>query len=63
MRYEEGDAYLVVGKRLARADVNGSFDEFEKVTVDRAIKETPEKLKSCDFSGVPRLHLVCDHMD
>ncbi|MDZ4081440.1 MAG: hypothetical protein U1E10_00765 [Bdellovibrionales bacterium] len=63
LRYEEGDAYLIVGERLARADVDGPFDEFEKDTVERAIKETPEKLKSCGFSGVPQFHLVCDHSD
>lgn len=61
--YEDGDAYLVVGERLTRADVDDPFGEFEKDTVDRAIKETPEKLKSCGFSGVPQFHLVCDHSD
>lgn len=61
--YEDGDAYLIVGERLASADVDEPFGEFERDRVDRAVKETPDKLKSCGFSGVPQFHLVCDHSD
>lgn len=64
LRFEEDDAFVFIGKRLANADVDDPLKEFDESVLDpMSLKAIAQKIAGIGYTEKSNFHLICDHSD